>query len=249
MNHEAHTRATAATQANPAGSKAKWIKGILVLVAAAALIAAAKYFHAQDLLKSVLDWIHGLGAWGPAIFIAVYILATVLFVPGSVMTLGAGALFGVALGSIYVSIASTLGAACAFLVGRYLARGWVSKKIEGNAKFKAIDEAVAAEGWKIVGLTRLSPVFPFSLLNYAFGLTKVSLRDYVLASWIGMMPGTVLYVYVGSLAGSLANLGQGGHTRTPMEWTLYGVGLVATAVVTIFVTRVARKALTQRITT
>src|SRR3970282_2304950 len=108
-----------------------------------------------------------------------------------------------------------------------LAGDWVARKIEGNPRFKAIDEAVAHEGWKILGLTRLSPVFPFNLLNYAFGLTRVSLRDYFFASWIGMMPGTVMYVYVGSLPGALATLGAGSRARTPAEWTLYLVGLLA----------------------
>jgi len=150
-------------------------------------------------------------------------------------------------GSMMVSIASTLGATCAFLVGRYFVRGWVSKKIEGNVKFKSIDEAVAKEGWKIVGLTRLSPIFPFNLLNYAFGLTKVSLRDYFLASWVGMIPGTIMYVYIGSLAGSLATVGTGDRARTPAEWALYVVGLIATVAVSVYVTRIAKKALATKV--
>ena len=155
--------------------------------------------------------------------------------------------FGVVKGSIAVSVGSTLGATAAFLVGRYLARNWVSGKVAGNEKFKAVDEAVAREGWKIVLLTRLSPVFPFNLLNYAFGLTKVNLKQYILASWAGMIPGTVMYVYIGSLAGDLASLGSGGRTRTTGEWILYGVGLLATGVVTVFVTRLAKNALAARI--
>ncbi|MBI4397376.1 MAG: TVP38/TMEM64 family protein [Elusimicrobia bacterium] len=228
-----------------AGSSAlKWIVGIVAVVA---LLAAAKYFNVQGLLRSALDWIASLGPWGYAAFIFVYILACVLFVPGSVLTLGAGVLFGVGKGSLCVSAGATLGATAAFLVGRYVARGWVSKKIEGNASFKVIDEAVAREGWKIVGLTRLSPVFPFNLLNYAFGVTRVSLKDYFFASWIGMLPGTVMYVYIGSLAGDLANLGAGGRTRSPAEWALYVVGLLATVAVTVYVTRIAKKALQQKI--
>jgi uncharacterized membrane protein YdjX (TVP38/TMEM64 family) len=183
------------------------------------------------------------------IFVLVYVAATVLFLPGSILTLGAGALFGVVKGSIVVSISATLGATAAFLVGRYLAQDWVARKIEGNPRFKAIDEAVAHEGWKIVGLTRLSPVFPFNLLNYAFGLTRVSLRDYFFASWIGMMPGTVMYVYLGSLAGDLAAVGAGQGGRTPAPWALYVVGLLATVTVTVYVTRLARAALAKRITT
>ena len=176
-----------------------------------------------------------------------YILACLFFLPGSVLTLGAGAVWGVVGGVPVVSVASTLGATAAFLVGRYFARDSVARRIEGNERFRAIDEAVAREGWKIVGLTRLSPVFPFNLLNYAFGLTRVSLRDYFFASWIGMLPGTVMYVYLGSLAGSLAALGAGQSTRTPAQWALYGVGLAATVAVTVYVTRIARAALAKRV--
>jgi len=226
-----------------ASSDFRW-KWLVYIGVAAALFMVAKYFHVQDQLKQALDWVGGLGPWGAVAFVALYVVATVFFIPGSVLTLGAGALFGVVYGSIYVSIGSTLGATCAFLVGRHLARDAIARKIEGNERFAAIDKAVGREGWKIVGLTRLSPVFPFTLLNYAFGLTGVKLRDYVLASWIGMMPGTLMYVYLGSLAKAAA----GEHTRTTGEWVLYGVGLLATIVVTAFVTRIAKQALAKRIT-
>lgn len=211
----------------------------LVLAAAALLV----LFFAFDLpaaARAALHWIDGLGAWGPVLFVVLYALATVWLVPGSALTLGAGAVFGVAWGSVYVSIGATLGATAAFLVGRYFARERVAKKIARHAAFAAIDRAVGEEGWKIVGLTRLSPVFPFTLLNYAFGLTRVRLRDYVLASWLGMMPGTVMYVYLGSLARA------GAQERTPGEWALYGLGLAATIAVTVLITRIARRALDER---
>ena len=131
-------------------------------------------------------------------------------------------------------------AAAAFLVGRYLARGWVNKQIEGNEKFAAIDEAVGKEGWKIVALTRLSPAFPFNLLNYAYGLTKVRFPHYVIASWIAMMPGTVMYVYLGSLA----KIPEG---RTPGQWALLIVGLLATIAATVLITRSAKKALNKKL--
>ncbi|MHC4153432.1 MAG: TVP38/TMEM64 family protein [Planctomycetota bacterium] len=222
------------------------IKIIIILVVIATLVVAAKLFDLKQLFRDALAWISGLGPLGPLIFIGLYILICVLLLPGSIPTLGAGVLFGVVKGSVAVSIGSTLGATCAFLIGRYLARNWVSGKIAGNEKFRAIDEAVAREGWKIVLLTRLSPIFPFNLLNYAFGLTKVSLKHYFVASWVGMIPGTIMYVYIGSLAGDLAKLGTGERTRTAGEWILYGVGLLATLVVTVFVTRIARKALAAR---
>lgn len=211
-----------------------------------ALIAVVRYFNIQEPLKSALDWIASLGPWGPITFIAIYILATILFIPGSILTLGAGVLFGIIWGSIYVSIGATIGAVSAFLIGRYLMRGWVEKRIGGNSKFEAIDQTVAREGWKIVVLTRLSPVFPFNLLNYAFGVTQVSFKDYFFLTWIGITPGTVLYVYLGSLVSSLAMLGTEGRARTPAEWAFYAVGLVATIAVTVYITRVAREALAQR---
>lgn len=196
-----------------------------------------------ELLNHALNWVEQLGFAGPVIFFLIYIVACVLFIPGSALTLGAGAIFGVIRGSIIVSVASTLGATAAFLVGRYVARDWVARKIAKNAKFAAVDRAVGNEGWKIVGLTRLSPVFPFSLLNYAYGLTKVSLRDYVLASWIGMIPGTVMYVYIGSLA----RLGVDAEQTTTAQTALKIVGLLATVVVTVYVTRIARKALKRKV--
>jgi uncharacterized membrane protein YdjX (TVP38/TMEM64 family) len=220
---------------------------VLAVVALLLVLVVLRWLNVREALIGALESIRGLGPLGPLIFVLLYVVATVFFVPGSILTLGAGFVFGVVRGSILVSVSATLGATCAFLVGRYLARDWVAGRIEGNPKFKAIDEAVAREGWKIVGLTRLSPVFPFNLLNYAFGLTKVGLRDYFFASWLGMIPGTILYVYVGSLAGSLATLGAGERRRTAAEWALYVVGLLATVAVTIYVTRLARRALESRV--
>ncbi len=216
---------------------------VLWIILAAGFVAALFLFDGRGLLREALAWLEGLGPWGPVLFVALYVVATVLLVPGSALTLGAGALFGVGFGSVLVSTAATLGATAAFLVGRYFARDWVARRIAGSTAFAAVDRAVAAEGWKIVGLTRLSPVFPFTLLNYAFGVTQVSLRDYVLASWIGMMPGTVMYVYIGSL---IRAAGSEDRQRTPGEWALYGVGLAATIAVTIVITRIARTALAKR---
>ncbi len=223
------------------------IKLGIAAIAIVAFIVIFRMFNVQERLVDFLAWIDGLGALGPVVFIVAYVLATVLFLPGSILTAGAGFLFNVLWGTVYVSIASVTGATLAFLIGRYLARQQIEKKIEGNEKFKAVDDAVAKEGWKIVLLTRLSPVFPFNLLNYAYGLTQVSLRDYVLASWIGMLPGTVMYVYLGSLAQNLATLGAGGKEKTPEEWALLVVGLVATIAVTIYITKIAKKALNQKI--
>ncbi len=214
------------------------VAGILLL-----LFIFARHFGLQELFQQALAWISGLGLLGYVFFILLYVLATVLFLPGAILTLGAGFVFGVVRGSLLVSLASTVGAVCAFLIGRYLARDWAAGRIAGSPKFQAVDEAVGREGWKVVLLTRLSPVFPFNVLNYAYGLTAVSLKHYLFASWLGMIPGTVMYVYVGSLAGSLATLGTGDQQRSPAEWVLYGLGLLATLAVTVFVTRLAKKAM------
>jgi len=222
-----------------AGRTSRWFRwlsgGALIL----GLILAARQLPLAEVLNRAFHWIAGLGPWGPVLFVALYVVATVCLLPASVLTLGAGAVFGLMWGSIYVSCGATLGATAAFLIGRHWARDAVARRLAAHGRFAALDRAVAGEGWKIVGLARLSPVFPFSLLNYAFGLTQVRLRDYVLASWIGMMPGTVMYVYVGSLA----QVATGNRTRTPAEWTLYGLGLLATVGVTVIVTRLARRAL------
>jgi uncharacterized membrane protein YdjX (TVP38/TMEM64 family) len=200
-------------------------------------------FNPQALLESALQWINGLGSLGGIAFIGIYIIATVAFLPGSILTLGAGVIFGVILGSLYVFIGATLGATAAFLVGRYLARDWVTNKISDNKKFAAIDKAVGKEGLKIVLLTRLSPIFPFNLLNYALGITGVSLQDYFLGS-VGMIPGTIMYVYIGSLAGNLAFIGsESKPDNMILHWVIKIIGLIATIVVTIYVTKIAKKAL------
>ena len=226
-------------QSSSFGSRWRWA---LYATAGIALVLALKYLHVQDVLKSGLDWIGKLGPWGSVLFVGLYVVATVLFVPGSVLTIGAGVVFGVALGSVYVSISATLGATAAFLIGRHLARDAVARKIEGHERLAALDRAVADEGWKIVLLMRLSPVFPFTLLNYAFGLTRVKVSHYVLASWLGMIPGTVTYVYLGSLV----HVGADRLQRTVGEWVVYCAGLLATITVTVFVTRLARRALTRK---
>ena len=201
------------------------------------------FIDAPARLQQALETVHDLGWMGYAIFCLLYIAACVLFIPGTILTLGGGAIFGLARGVICVSAASTLGAGCAFLVGRFLAREFVARKLERYPRFVEVDRAVAREGWKIVFLTRLSPIFPFNLLNYAFGLTQVSFSDYFIASWAGMLPGTILYVYLGTLAGDLVSLGASERSRSPLEWAFLLVGLLATIAVTVFITRIARKAL------
>lgn len=230
-------------QNQPSKSKFKLVFGIGLIIA---LAIAAQQFNLSGLVQNSLLWVKSLGVWGAIAFIIIYNFATILFIPGSILTLGGGALFGVFWGSIYVFIAATLGATLAFLIGRYLTRNWVAQQIAGNLKFQAIDRAVAQKGLKIVLLTRLSPVFPFNLLNYAFGVTQVSIKDYILGS-IGMIPGTVMYVYLGSLAGDLTALGttnQHLSSETQIaQWAIRILGLIATIAVTIYITRIAKQSL------
>ncbi|PSN14016.1 TVP38/TMEM64 family protein [filamentous cyanobacterium CCT1] len=200
----------------------------------------------QQQLVQALAWIDGLGAIAPLAFILLYIVITVAFVPASVVTLGAGVVFGVIRGSILVFVGAMLGATAAFLVGRYVARDWVANRIASSPRFQAIDDAIAKDGRKIIFLLRLSPVFPFNLLNYSLGLSQISLKDYVIGS-VGILPGTVMYVYLGSLVGNLAMLGTGdGSPQTAtVQWIIRIVGLVATVAVTLYITRIARRALSE----
>ena len=198
-------------------------------------------------VQSFAAWVDGLGAWGPAVFIVGYALAVAAFVPGSLLTLAGGAIFGLVRGTAFVFAGATLGACGAFLIARYLARRVVERRLGANPRFAAIDRAIAREGRKIVFLLRLSPVFPFSLLNYALGLTRVRFVDYLVAS-LGMLPGTLLYVYGGKVIGDVAAIAAGARPPLgPGGWALLALGLIATAVVTAVVTRTAKKALSEEI--
>ncbi|MEG4326316.1 TVP38/TMEM64 family protein [Microcoleus sp. herbarium5] len=216
----------------------------------AILIVATRSAYVQDVLRTLLMRIEDLGWWGPVAFVATYNLATVLFVPGSVLTLGGGAIFGLWWGSVYVFAASILGAVLAFAIGRYLCRDRVVKYMESHPKFKALDRAVSQQGLKIVFLTRLCPLFPFNLLNYALGITQVSLKDYVLGSF-GMIPGTIMYVYSGSLVGEVAAIGTQTVYASPQDsavkWLINIISFLATVAVTVFITRIASKALEESI--
>lgn len=188
-------------------------------------------------------WIDGLGAWGPVAYVALYAVAVVAFAPGSVLTLASGALFGLARGLVFAFAGAAIGATAAFLVSRRLARGAVERRMARDPRFEAIDRAIGAEGRHIVFLLRLSPLVPFNALNYALGLTSVSLRDY-LVTLPGMLPATFLYVYYGKLVGDLASLAGGDVVdHGPAYYVVLAVGLAATVLATALVTRLARRAL------
>ncbi|MEG4057336.1 MULTISPECIES: TVP38/TMEM64 family protein [unclassified Microcoleus] len=221
-----------------------------IAILLALLIVATRSAYVQDVLRTLLMRIEELGWWGPVAFVATYNLATVLFVPGSVLTLGGGAIFGLWWGSVYVFAASILGAVFAFAIGRYLCRDRVVKYMESHPKFKALDRAVSQQGLKIVFLTRLCPLFPFNLLNYALGITQVSLKDYVLGSF-GMIPGTIMYVYSGSLVGEVAAIGTETVYASPQDaaikWLINTISFLAIVAVTVFITSIASKALEESI--
>lgn len=216
--------------------------GALILLVSG-ILGAFWFLPVRQYLVAVLEWTQSLGIWGPVFVAAFYVVASIFFLPGSVLTLGAGFLFGVPVGLLCAWTGATLGACSAFLVGRTLMRDWVSRKVAGNPKFAAIDEAVGNEGFKIVFLLRLSPVFPFNLLNYALGLTKVSFKNYAVASMIGMLPGGLMYVYFGSAARSLTDVAAGNVEGGLAGQVFFWMGLVATILVAAVVTRLARKSL------
>jgi uncharacterized membrane protein YdjX (TVP38/TMEM64 family) len=196
------------------------------------------------MIKTLEGRVRGLGTWGPVLYGLIYVAAVAALVPSWPLTVAAGAVFGLTVGTVTASLASTTGAALSFLISRYLARGLVTRKFAGHPQFAAIDREVSRSGALIVALLRLSPAVPFGLQNYLYGLTGIGFGTYLLTSWAAMLPGTVMYAYLGYLGrAGLDAAGGSARTRTPLEWTLLAVGLVATVAVTLVVTRLARRAL------
>lgn len=221
------------------------IQAAVVVLAVAALLLFGR--RVAGYLPEFSAWVDGLGVWGPIVFVLGYVVATVAFIPGSLLTLAGGAIFGLAEGVVFVFAGSSLGATAAFLASRYLVRGAIEKRVAAEPRFAPIDRAVGREGFRIVLLLRLTPVVPFVLLNYALGLTKVTLRDYVCA-FAGMLPATLLYVYYGRVAGDLAEIAAGvGEERGWGDHALLGLGLVATVAATTMIVRIARRALREEV--
>jgi uncharacterized membrane protein YdjX (TVP38/TMEM64 family) len=228
------------------GAAKSAISRLIVLIAVViALFLAMKFLPVQQWLRNFSDWIGQMGVVGVFIFIGVYAAATVLLAPGAILTIGAGFAFGLWKGFAAVSAGATLGASLAFLVARFIARDKVEAIAKGNEKFRNIDNAVGKQGAKLVFLLRLSPVIPFNLSNYFYGLTGVKFWPYVLASWIGMMPGTFLYVYIGTAGRAAVSAAASGEAVQHgwQYWIFIIIGLVATIVVTICITKIARDAL------
>jgi uncharacterized membrane protein YdjX (TVP38/TMEM64 family) len=222
------------------GSRRLWV----TLGAAGAVVAALVLLPVNAWLLALIEWIRGAGLVGAALYVGAYVAATVVLAPASVLTLGAGFAYGPVYGTLLVTLAANLGALAAFLLGRTALRERVSQRVAGNPRFAAVDAAVGARGFRVVLLLRLSPVIPFNLLNYTLGLTRVRTRDYALATLLGMVPGTLLYVYLGSLVTSAAQLTSGQRPDPgPYGRILFWGGLAATVLATVVITRVARRAL------
>jgi len=218
---------------------------IVLVTIVVALFLVMKFLPVRDWLTNFNNWVGQMGVAGIVVFIIVYAVATVLLAPGSILTIGAGFAFGLWKGFLAVSAGATLGAALAFLVARFIARDKVEAIAQRNEKFRRIDKAIGEKGAKLIFLLRLSPVIPFNLSNYFYGLTSVKFWPYLFASWIGMIPGTFLYVYIGVAGKAAVTTAAGGEAVKHgwQYWTFLGVGLGATVVVTIWVTKIARDAL------
>lgn len=186
-------------------------------------------------IPSIIETTASSGPVGYLGFILIYIVSTVMMLPGSPLTFTAGALFGFWKGLIFVSIGSTLGASCAFMVSRYLIRKGIEKRVLKNKKFQSIDNEIDKQGWKIVILARLSPIIPFFLLNYALGITKIRFIHFIFASWVGMIPGTTVYVLMGTMGGAFIN-----GKKSSFEWVLLGIGLIATILVTLLISKIVK---------
>lgn len=176
------------------GETMKKLKPFFILAVMVAVALLLRRLGLQERLPQLREYIAGLGAPGYFVFIAAYAVLTVLAIPGSALTVAAGAIFGSLQGVAVVSVASTLGAGLSFLAARYLARERVAAWLAGSEKFRRLDELTAKHGEVIVAVTRLVPLFPFTLLNYGFGLTRIQFTTYLFWSWLCMLPGTVLYV-------------------------------------------------------
>ncbi|KAL6548421.1 hypothetical protein OROGR_008842 [Orobanche gracilis] len=227
--------------------KCSWVstlKIFLLLMLIGAIGIACFTLPIEKILKDFLVWIEqDLGPWGPLVLAVAYIPLTVLAVPASILTLGGGYLFGLPVGFVADSVGATIGAGAAFLLGRTIGRSYVISKLRDYPKFRAIAITTQRSGFKIVLLLRLVPLLPFNMLNYLLSVTPVPLSQYMLASWLGMMPITFALVYVGTTLKDLSDVTHGWHDFSKTRWAFIIMGLVVSVMLLFCVTRVAKAAL------
>lgn len=226
-----------------AARKRRWVWKFVAAAAVAAAVVAALYsLPVRHWLLEVLAWSDGMGAWAPVAVVGIYVVAYVLMVPATVMTVGAGVLFRMSVGCATVSAGTTLGAAAAFLIGRTFFRRLVVRRLAGHPRFAAVDAAIGENGFGVVLLTRLSPA-PSFLMNYLFSLTRVRFGPYILASWLGMLPRTLIWVYVGTQVRRLIDVADLDIRQQPVVWVYFGCSLVMLVVLALFCRHLAQRAL------
>ena len=223
---------------NKGNSAWPWIIGAAVL---AALVGTWFFLPLESWVETVADWIKDQGMWGVLLFMAAYVLGALMLVPGAAFSFMAGVVFGLGWGYPLALVSATLAGLAAFLVARYLVRGDVARMIEAHPNFKAVDKAIGEEGWKVVVLFRLSPLVPFVLQNYFFGMTEVRLSHFLAGTMMGILPGTLLNVYLGAFGKSALE-----GDASPLQWGFFAVGLIATIAATIFIARAAQGKLQAR---
>lgn len=202
---------------------------------------------AERHIEPVIEWVRHLGAWGPVVAGALYVPAAVLLIPGTILTLGIGYLFGVLWGAVIVVAGQALGVSTAFFLARYLARDWVAKRISRNPKYARLDRALGEKGFRVVLLSRLAFLLPYNVLNYFFGLSSVPYWKYLPASLLGMLPESLLFLYLASAARSLHEALSGINPASPLSEAMFIVGLAALLAVIVVLARIARQALNQSI--
>ena len=220
-------------------------KWLIWFVCGLALVLLARYAELEKVVTPVLQWIDSLGTLGAMAFVVIYTIATSICIPGSIMALAGGALFGKLMGSILVYISGLFGAYVAFWLGRSLLRNWIQRRLQKNIYLKTMNKVVVAEGWKIACLLHLSPIIPFNLLNYALGTSKISVKNFVFATAIGILPGVILYTFLGSTISDvtmvMAGMSDGADKK--LQWLVSAIGILATLGLTVYSAQIARRQL------
>ena len=218
----------------------RWFCFILGIVS----IAMAHRFNPNQLFLSILSWVDNLGIWSAIAFVVIYVFATLICVPGSIFALGGGALFGLGWGAMLVFIGAFLGAISAFSLGRYWLQNWAKLQLSKSRYLRAIDKAIATEGWKFAFLLHLSPLIPFNLLNYTLGATNLAFKNFAIATAMGIFPGVILYTFLGSTVGDLTMIMMEMPDRhSQLQWIFTLLGLSIAALLTVYLGRIANQKL------